>query len=76
MTRNAGIALNSMDLARIISKPTATPKEVMAVLDLGRERVYRSLECGEIPSIRAGRAYRIPTAWLRDVLHLEESKGE
>lgn len=38
--------------------------EAAALLGLGRSTVYRLLQSGELPSIRVGRAVRVPRASL------------
>jgi excisionase family DNA binding protein len=47
-----------------------TPREVEAELRLGRTRTYQLLRSGEIPSLRVGRAIRVPRAalerWISD----------
>jgi excisionase family DNA binding protein len=41
-----------------------TVREVMAILRLSRCATYKALESGAIPSMRIGKLYRIPAAWL------------
>ena len=41
-----------------------TVREAMARLRLSRCAMYRALERGDIPSMRIGKLYRIPAAWL------------
>jgi len=41
-----------------------TVREVMARLRLSRCATYKALERGDIPSMRIGKVYRIPAAWL------------
>ena len=36
------------------------PSEVSVRLGLSRSKVYRMIECGELPSLRMGRAVRVP----------------
>lgn len=51
--------------ARVIGKPEfLTVREVMVRLRMSKNAIYEALERGEIPSVRIGRAYRIPAAWL------------
>jgi excisionase family DNA binding protein len=50
-------------------KPTGKPdfltvREVTAKLRMSRSAVYLALLRGDIPSVRIGRTYRIPAAWL------------
>jgi excisionase family DNA binding protein len=48
-----------------------TPAEVAVRLGLSRSKVYRMIERGELPSLRIGRAVRVPCRafeeWLRCV---------
>jgi excisionase family DNA binding protein len=47
-----------------------TVRDVEVQLQLGRTRTYELIRCGAIPSIRIGRAVRIPTveltAWIAE----------
>lgn len=43
----------------------ATAPETAAVLRCDHRTVLRMLEAGQIPGIKTGRVWRIPTAWLR-----------
>jgi excisionase family DNA binding protein len=42
------------------------PGEAARVLSLGRSKLYELLASGELPSVKIGRATRIPAASLRD----------
>ena len=48
-----------------LSRPTLTPIEAANFLGLGRNTVYDAIKRGEIPSIRIGKAIRVPTASLK-----------
>jgi excisionase family DNA binding protein len=39
--------------------------EVAALLRIDQRAVRRQIEQGDIPAIRTGQRWRIPTAWLR-----------
>lgn len=45
----------------------ATVPEAAKVLRYDIRTVRSAIAAGDIPAVRAGRAYRIPTAWLRSV---------
>ena len=40
------------------------PAEVAVLLSLSRSEVYRQIGTGEIPSVRFGRAVRVPRRWV------------
>jgi len=42
-------------------------------LGIGRQHAYERANSGEICVIRIGRVFRVPTAWLRKVLQIDES---
>jgi len=44
------------------------PKEAAELLGIGRSTLYALLAAGVIPSIRIGRAVRVPIAQLQDWL--------
>jgi len=52
------------------------PKAVAHQLGLSMATVYRLLEEGEIPCIRAGRSYRIPTRLYEEWLSARKQKGD
>jgi excisionase family DNA binding protein len=43
-----------------------TPRELGALLRLGKNKTYQLLASGEIPVIRFGRALRVPRAAVED----------
>jgi excisionase family DNA binding protein len=43
-----------------------TPRELGALLRLGKNKTYELLASGEIPVIRFGRALRVPRAAVED----------
>ncbi len=45
-----------------------TPKQVADYLQLGRDKTYQMLKCGELSSVRLGRTYRIQRRALDDWL--------
>lgn len=57
-----------------VTKALLTPDpEVMHVTGLGRTTIYKLIATGEIPSVRIGRAVRVPAAALQR--WLEERAG-
>lgn len=42
-----------------------TPKDVMDILGVGKNTVYRLLSSGELPAVRIGRHWKIPNNNLR-----------
>lgn len=58
----------------LLPDPWATPSlDVAAVaraLDLSPDAIYDGVNRGDIPSVRVGRAIRVPTAWLWESLRL------
>lgn len=42
--------------------------EAARYLAIGRSTVYELIARGEIPTVHFGRAVRIPTEWLRDLI--------
>jgi excisionase family DNA binding protein len=58
-------------------QPTMTIEEAAAFLGLGRSSAYEAARRGELPTLRFGRALRVPTARLRVLLGLDqEPEGE
>ena len=58
------------------AKPTVlTPREVAAFLSIGRDKTYRMLAAGEIPSVRLGRTYRTPRRALEEWLARQAAKS-
>jgi excisionase family DNA binding protein len=54
------------------------PREVAEMLQLGRVMTYRLLKSGAIPSVRFGKAIRIPRAAVEELLRsaLAPESGE
>jgi excisionase family DNA binding protein len=53
-------------------KPTLSVGEAADLLGICRSTLYRAIKDGEIPVIRIGRRYRVPTARLAQLLESEE----
>lgn len=52
-------------------QPTLSVEQAAEFLGLGRSSAYQAVARGEIPSLKFGRAVRIPTAALRRMLGLD-----
>jgi excisionase family DNA binding protein len=48
----------------------ASVTEVASVLGYDKRTVRRALEAGEIPGVKPGHAWRIPTSWLLEQARL------
>ncbi|MCD8149126.1 MAG: helix-turn-helix domain-containing protein [Clostridiales bacterium] len=44
------------------------PKDVMVILGIGKNTVYKMLKSGELKSIKVGKQYRIPKKYLLQYL--------
>jgi excisionase family DNA binding protein len=51
------------------------PAEVSVLLGLSRSKVYRMIESGELPSLRIGRAVRVPRRAFEDWLTRAERES-
>lgn len=58
------------DIMRVLTQPTVDVAVAARVLGIGKNAAYRAREAGDIPSIKVGRQYRVPTAKLREMLGL------
>jgi excisionase family DNA binding protein len=52
------------------------PVDAARVLSLGRSKLYELLAAGDLPSVKIGRATRIPAASLRDWVERRASGSE
>jgi excisionase family DNA binding protein len=52
-------------LTALTGKLFADVPETAQILRYDQRTVRRAIEAGEIPAVRAGGRWRIPTAWLR-----------
>jgi excisionase family DNA binding protein len=52
-------------LKRLEGKLFATTTECAAVLRYDARTLRKAIASGDVPAVRAGGTYRIPTAWLR-----------
>jgi excisionase family DNA binding protein len=53
-------------LDRLKDKLFATTTETAAVLRYDHRTVRKAIEAGEIPAVKYGATWRVPTAWLRE----------
>jgi len=51
------------------------PKKAFELLDIGRSTGYAMIASGELPSIRIGRAVRIPVDGLKDWVKRQAEKN-
>jgi excisionase family DNA binding protein len=68
---NAGLQLGRT-IEEILDGLFADVPETAAVLRYDARTVRRAIEAGEIPAVRAGERWRVPTAWLREQAGLSE----
>jgi excisionase family DNA binding protein len=52
-------------LERLRGRLFASTTEAAALLGYDARTVRKAIEAGEIPAVRAGSTYRVPTEWLR-----------
>jgi excisionase family DNA binding protein len=58
------------ELHSLLKQPTVSVEDAGKILELSRGSAYRAARTGELPSIKLGRLFRIPTAKLREMLGL------
>ena len=60
-------------LEEILAEPTTTVPQAGRALGIkGRNQSYEAARRGEIKTMRFGRTLRVPTAWLKRQLMLDE----
>ena len=52
--------------------PTISVAQAGRLLGISQGHAYKATRDGDIPTVRIGRSLRVPTAWIRRVLQLEE----
>ena len=62
-------------LADLDGQLFADVPQVAVVLRTDVRTIRRSLASGEIPGIRTGQRWRVPTSWLREAAGLEKSEA-
>jgi len=61
------------EFSKLLSDNAVLPLETAGkILRLSRGTLYEAARSGEIKTIRIGRLYKVPTAWLRQKLGLDE----
>lgn len=60
----------SSDIMKVLTEATVDVPLAGRVLGLGTNAAYRARQAGDIPSIRVGGRFRVPTAKLREMLAL------
>lgn len=60
--------LAQADFAELMREMTVDVETTGRLLKLSRNTTYKALRNGEIPSVRVGAQYRVPTAKLRAML--------
>lgn len=63
----------SDDILQVLTRPTVDLPLAGRVLGIGERAARRAAKAGEIPTIKVGRLYRVPTAKLREMLALTPS---
>jgi len=58
-------------LKRLAGRLFATTSEAAAVLSCDPRTLRAAIESGEIPGVKAGSTWRVPTAWLRKAAGLD-----
>ncbi len=59
----------------LMEELTVTVDEAAALLGMSRNGCYNAVREGSLPSVRIGRAIRIPTIKLRAMLGIDERRG-
>lgn len=63
-------AVRQSDMEQLRREVTVEGQVAGRLLNLSRNTTYKALRNGEIPSVRIGAQYRVPTAKLREMLGL------
>ncbi len=58
------------EIDRLLAQTTVSVKEYAAIMRTSENTAYASVRAGQVPSIEVGRSIKIPTAALRQMLHL------
>lgn len=61
-------------IERVLRKPSCSVPEAAEMLSLSRSGVYDAIERGDLQAIRFGSKYVLPTAPLRKLLLIEDSR--
>ncbi|KAB1072176.1 helix-turn-helix domain-containing protein [Methylobacterium planeticum] len=60
----------SNDVMQVLTQPTVDVVLAGRILGIGKNAAYKAREAGDIPSIKIGGQYRVPSAKLREMLGL------
>lgn len=60
----------SGELLEALNEPTVDLLIAGRILGVSRSAAYKARKAGEIPTVKVGRQYRVPTAKLREMLGL------
>ncbi|AWB26208.1 DNA-binding protein (plasmid) [Methylobacterium currus] len=66
----------SDDLDKLLSQAMVGPALAFRVLNISPSAGYRALASGEIPNVKVGGQYRVPTAKLREMLGLSAAPSK
>lgn len=64
----------SEDIMQVLTQPTVDVVLAGRVLGIGKDAAYRARKAGDIPAIKVGGTYRVPTAKLREMLGLPQAE--
>ena len=60
------------DIKRALTERVSVPVELAGkAFGLGRNSSYKAVQNGELPSIKIGSKFCVPTAWIRQRLGIE-----
>jgi hypothetical protein len=65
--------LSPDEIEALLQQPTASASDTGAILDIGETTVYERIRNKQIPTVPIDGMHRIPTAWIKRVLGLQET---
>jgi len=71
--RQEAIRMSDSPTGVLDGKLFADVPETAQILRYDQRTVRRAIEAGEIPAVRAGGRWRIPTSWLREQARIGDS---
>ena len=63
------------DIMQVLTRPTVDVVLAGRVLGIGKNAAYKAREGGDIPSIKVGGQWRVPTAPLKRMLGLSQQEA-
>ena len=63
--------MKKSELDEVLRHPVTTVPKAGDALGLSRNKSYQAAAAAQIPTIRIGKALRVPTAWLKRTLGLD-----